>query len=101
MIFFAVANAYFWYAGEKDKTEGPIKAEKKRIEDEKNDKLARDTLWFNRFNVASRPLRSVEDFMTFIASEGSLNKAFEYIGFEGTVKTYEDYQEGLDGIASD
>jgi hypothetical protein len=39
--------------------------------------------------------------MTFIASEGSLNKAFEYIGFEGTVKTYEDYQEGLDGIASD
>ena len=39
--------------------------------------------------------------MTFIASEGTLNKAFEYIGYDGTVKVYEDYQAGLDGIASD
>ena len=37
----AIMNAYLWYAGEKEKTEAPIKAEKKRIEDEKNDKLAR------------------------------------------------------------
>ncbi len=64
----AILNAYLWYAGEKEKIEGPIKAEKKRIEDEKNDKLARDTLWYNRFDVPSRPLQSVENFMTFIAS---------------------------------
>jgi len=58
-------------------------------------------LWYNRFNVASRPLTSVDDFMTFIASESTLNGAFEYIGYDGTVSAYEDYQAGLDGIASD
>lgn len=71
------------------------------MEDEKNDKVARESLWYNRFDVPSRPLRSVEDFMTFIASEASLNRAFEYIGYEGTVNAYEDYQSGLDGIASE
>lgn len=94
-------NAYFWYSGEKAKVEAPIKAEKKRVDDEKNDKLARESLWYNRFDVPSRPLNSVEDFMTFIASEASLNRAFEYIGYEGTVNAYEDYQSGLDGIASE
>lgn len=39
--------------------------------------------------------------MTFIASEKTLNEAFEYIGYKGTVGAYEDYQAGLDGIASD
>jgi hypothetical protein len=39
--------------------QAPIRAEKKRVEDEKNDKAARDTLWYNRFNVASRPIRSI------------------------------------------
>lgn len=94
-------NAYFWYSGEKGKAEAPIKAEKKRVDDEKNDKVARESLWYNRFDVPSRPLRSVEDFMTFIVSEASLNRAFEYIGYEGTVNAYEDYQSGLDGIASE
>ena len=101
MIFFATLNAYLWYSGEKAKTTGPAELEKKRIEDEKNNKIARETLWYNRFNVASRPIRSVEDFMNFIASVESLNRAFEYIGYVGTVSAYEDYQQGLDGIASD
>jgi len=101
LIFFATLNAYLWYSGEKAKTTGPAELEKKRIENEKNNKIARETLWYNRFNVASRPIRSVEDFMNFIASEESLNRAFEYIGYEGTVSAYEDYQQGLDGIASD
>lgn len=92
MIFFAALNAYLWYSGEKAKVEGPAKEEKKRLEDEKNNKGARDSLWYNRFNVPSRPLRSVEDFMTFIASEDSLDRAFEYIGYAGTVNVYEDYQ---------
>ena len=99
-IFIASLNAYLWYSGEKEKELAPIKAQKKKEEDEKNDKLARDTLWYNRFNVAARPLRSVENFMTFIASEATLNRAFEYMGYEGTVNAYEDYQQGLDGIAS-
>lgn len=94
-------NAYLWYSGEQEKVQAPIKAEKKRLEDEKNDKEARDTLWYNRFNVASRPIRSIQNFMTFIASEKTLNEAFEYIGYKGTVEAYEDYQAGLDGIASD
>jgi hypothetical protein len=57
-------------------------------------------LWYNRFDVASRPLRSVENFMTFIASEKTLNEAFEYIGNPATVSVYEDYHEGLDGASS-
>jgi hypothetical protein len=52
-------NAYFWYSGENEKTKAPANAEKKRVEDENNNKAARDSLWYNRFNVASRPLRSV------------------------------------------
>ncbi len=39
--------------------------------------------------------------MTFITSEKELDKTFTYIGFEGTVNTYEDYQTGLDGIATE
>lgn len=39
--------------------------------------------------------------MTFISSEGTLNRATDYIGYEGTVNAYEDYQKGLDGAASD
>jgi hypothetical protein len=69
-------NAYLWYAGEKEKEQAAVNAEKKKAENEKNDKLARETLWYNRFNVASRPLRGVEDFMLFIASEATLNRAF-------------------------
>lgn len=92
MIFVSVASAYMWYSGEQKKLNAPAVAEKKRVEDEKNDKIARDTLWYNRLGIAVRPLRSVEDFMTFIASEATLNTAFEYIGYDGTVKLYEDYQ---------
>ena len=94
-------NAYLWYSGEKAKEEAPAKAEKKKIEDEKNDQAAYDSLWFNRFNVASRPNRSIENFMTFIASEKMLDRAFEYIGYDGTVEAYEDYQKGLDGVATE
>jgi hypothetical protein len=101
LIFIAVINSYLWYSGEKAKQEAPAKAEKKRIEDEKNDKAARDTLWYNRFGIATRPLRSVDNFMTLIGSEKTLNEAFDYTGYEGTVSTYEDYQQGLDGIASE
>lgn len=96
----AAINAYLWYTGEQEKLNAPAKAEQKRQDDEKNDKLARDTLWYNRFDVASRPLRSVENFMTFIASEKTLNEAFEYIGNPATVNVYEDYHEGLDGASS-
>lgn len=39
--------------------------------------------------------------MTFLASEKMLNRAFEYVGYEGTVESYEDYQKGLDDIAGD
>ena len=39
--------------------------------------------------------------MTFITSEKELNRTFEYIGFDGTVDAYTDYQAGLDGVASE
>ena len=101
MIFAASVNAFIWYSGEKAKEQAPALAEKKKIDDEKNNKEARDTLWFNRFNVAARPVRSIENFMTFLASEAMLDKAFEYIGYEGTVSAYEDYQKGLDSAATE
>ena len=101
LIFVCTFSAWTWYSGEKAKVEGPIQAEKKRLQDEKNDKEAYDNLWFNRFNVPSRPNRSIENFMTFLASEKMMDRAFEYIAYDGTVRAYEDYQEGLDGIASD
>lgn len=75
--------------------------EKKRIEDEANDKKAYDELWFNRFGVAARPVRSIDNLMTFIAAESMLDNIFKYIGYEGTVSAYEDYHQGLDGAASD
>ena len=90
-----------WYSGEKAKQEAPAKEEKKRLEDEKDNKKAYDELCFNRFGVASRPNRSINDFMTFLASEKMLNRAFEYVGYEGTVEAYEDYHKGLDGIAGE
>ena len=30
-----------------------------------------------------------------------LDKTFEYIGYDGTVEAYEDYQKGLDGVATE
>ena len=90
-----------WYSGEKAKEEAPANAEKKRLQDEKDDKKAYDELWFNRFGVPARPNRTIGDFMTFLASEKMLNRAFEYIGYDGCVEVYEDYQKGLDDVAGD
>ena len=39
--------------------------------------------------------------MTFLASEKMMDRVFDYIAYDGTVASYEDYQEGLDGIAND
>ena len=74
LIGFAVVNAYLWYSGEKAKEEAPAKAEKKRIEDDKNIQAANESLWFNRFNVPVRPNRSIENFMTFLAAESMLDR---------------------------
>ena len=74
LIGFAAVNAYLWYSGEKAKEEAPIKAEKKRVEDEANIKAANESLWFNRFNVPVRPNRSIENFMTFLAAESMLDR---------------------------
>lgn len=43
----------------------------------------------------------MENFMTFLASGKMMNLIFEYIAYEGTVSAYEDYQKGLDGVATD
>jgi len=42
LISVCAFNAYMWYSGEKEKQEAPAKAEKKRLEDEKDNKKAYD-----------------------------------------------------------
>ena len=101
LIAVFAANAYLWYSGEKAKEEAPAKAEKKQIEDEKNNKVAEESLWFNRFGVPTRPNRSLQNFMTFLEAEAMMEKIFDYTSFDGTVAIYEDYQKGLDGVATE
>jgi len=101
LIFISAMGAYSWYSGEKAKQELPAKQEKKRLEDDKNNQKATETLWFNRFGAVSRPNRSIENMMTLLASEKTLDAVFEYIAYQGTVSAYEDFRKGLDGIATE
>lgn len=76
----------------------PKLAEAKRKEEE-IDKKARETLLYNNLGVPTRPTRSMNDFLTFIASTEAINKNFDYITYGLSLNS--DQVKGLDSYSSE
>lgn len=43
-------------------------------------------LFLNRVGAPSRPTRSINDLMTFLASSEAINKAVEFISYDGATE---------------
>jgi len=60
-----------------------------------------NTLYLNRLGAPSRPNRSLDDLMVFVTSAGAINKAADFITYEGATQMSDDQLLGLDGIMSE
>ena len=58
-------------------------------------------MYQNRMNAPSRPSRSIQDMMTFLASGECINRTVTFISFEGATKINNDQQLGLDSWMTD
>lgn len=58
-------------------------------------------LFLNRVGAPSRPTRSINDLMTFLASAEAINKAVQFISYDGATEMSTDQGKGLDGILSE
>ena len=58
-------------------------------------------LFLNRVGAPSRPTRSINDLMTFLASSEAINKAVQFISYDGATEMSTDQEKGLDGIISE
>jgi len=58
-------------------------------------------LFLNRVGAPSRPTRSIQDLMTFLASSEAINKAVQFISYDGATEMSSDQEKGLDGIITE
>lgn len=58
-------------------------------------------LFLNRVGAPSRPTRSINDLMTFLASSEAINKAVQFISYDGATEMSSDQEKGLDGIITE
>lgn len=58
-------------------------------------------LFKNRVDAPSRPTRSIQDLMTFLVSTEAINKAVQFISYDGATEMSGDQEKGLDGILTD
>ncbi len=66
-----------------------------------NDDLAYQKLYLNRVGAPSRPNRSLDDLMIFVASAAAINSAADFITYSGATEVADDQLLGLDGIMSE
>jgi len=76
--------------------------EAKRIEKERqeaeNDRKARETLFYNNFGAPTKPTRSMDNFMTFIASSQAIDKNSEFLTYGLGINS--DQLKGLDSYST-
>ena len=60
------------------------------------DETARKTLFFNRFGAPTRPLRTMEDMMTFLAGSAIFDQLADFLSYNQAMDINTDVQKGLD-----
>ena len=71
-------------------------AEKESKELEEERKIFKETLFLNRYEVPTKPTRSIEDLIEFTGYKTAMDEAINYMSLKESVKTVGDFQQGLD-----
>lgn len=98
LLGFIPAFSYLKYELIDKHTEEQRRIEKERQEAE-NDRKARETLFYNNLGAPTKPTRSMEEFMTFIASSEAIEKNSEYLSYGLTINS--DQLNGLDSYSTE
>jgi hypothetical protein len=77
------------------------KREKASLDMLESNKKAQDTLFYNRFNANSRPLRSIDNFINFLMSPEAIENVTDFIGAPEAATATDDIMNGLDTWMSD
>jgi hypothetical protein len=68
---------------------------------EENDIKARQTLFYNRMGAPTRPHRSLEEILIFLAGSKTFDDLSDFASFETASNINTDQQKGLDSWMSD
>lgn len=66
-----------------------------------NDTDAAKVLFYNRFGAPSRPLRSLEDLITFLSGSSTYDQLADFASFNHAMDVNQDQQAGLDSWMTD
>ena len=72
-----------------------------KIELDEKDDIARRTVFFNRFGAPTRPLRTMEDMMVFLAGSAIFDQLADFVSYNGAMDINMDIQKGLDSWMSE
>mgnify|MGYP006976765947 FL=1 len=60
------------------------------------DNIAKQTLFFNKFGAPTRPLRSLDDLITFLAGSWTYDQLADFVSYNAGMDINMDMQKGLD-----
>ena len=61
----------------------------------------RERLFINRYNVPTKPTRSLDDFLFFATNIAAIEDAIDFMSYDENAKTLQDLEKGLDTWLSD
>lgn len=65
------------------------------------DAAAKEILFYNKFGAPTRPLRSLDDLITFLAGSATFDQLADFISYSSAMDINMDMQKGLDSWMSD
>lgn len=69
--------------------------------DIEKDAIAYKTVFFNRFGAPSRPLRTMEDMMVFLAGSAIFDQLADFVSYNAAMDINTDIAQGLDSWMGD
>lgn len=63
---------------------------------EERDNVAKQTLFFNKFGAPTRPIKSLDDMMVFLAGSWTYDQLADFISYSTAMDINMDMQKGLD-----
>eukprot|EP01017_Pseudomicrothorax_dubius_P008620 TRINITY_DN12853_c0_g1_i3.p1 TRINITY_DN12853_c0_g1~~TRINITY_DN12853_c0_g1_i3.p1 ORF type:complete len:179 (-),score=58.72 TRINITY_DN12853_c0_g1_i3:119-655(-) len=80
---------------------GVPKKEAAKKELEEKDRIAKETLFFNRFGAPTRPHKSLDDLLVFLAGSWTYDQLADFISYNNAMDINMDQQKGLDSWMSE
>jgi hypothetical protein len=102
-MFFSlgVINAIMYVKGEYYDPVYTVPKKKKEAEElEALDNKAKEVLFYNKFGAPTRPLRSLDDLMTFLAGSKTFDDLADFLSYNTAMDINTDMQNGLDSWMS-